>query len=73
MCYWFAQVGIDQPIVDRSGNCGNLTSAVGPLAVDEGLVAAVDSVARPPVRSVGAIRTARRLMAGVVHPADELR
>lgn len=36
--YWFAQIGIDEPVVDWSGNCGNLTSAVGPFAVDEGIV-----------------------------------
>jgi 2-methylaconitate cis-trans-isomerase PrpF len=38
--YWFAQVGIDTAQVDWSGNCGNLTTAVGPFAIDEGLVAA---------------------------------
>jgi 2-methylaconitate isomerase len=42
--YWFAQVGVDEPVVDWSGNCGNLTTAVGPFAVDEGLVAAVEPV-----------------------------
>lgn len=42
--YWFAQVGVDRPVVDWSGNCGNLTSAVGPFAVDEGMVAAVEPV-----------------------------
>jgi 2-methylaconitate cis-trans-isomerase PrpF len=36
--YWFGQVGIDRAVVDWSGNCGNLTSAVGAFAVDEGLV-----------------------------------
>jgi len=39
--YWFAQVGIEEPSVDWSGNCGNLTMAVGPFAIDEGLVAPV--------------------------------
>src|SRR5215211_1385056 len=42
--YWFAQVGVDAPIVDWSGNCGNLTTAVGPFAIDEGLVPAVEPV-----------------------------
>jgi hypothetical protein len=36
--YLFAQVGIDQALVDYRGNCGNLTTAVGPYAIDEGLV-----------------------------------
>jgi 2-methylaconitate cis-trans-isomerase PrpF len=42
--YSFAQVDVTRPIVDWSGNCGNLTSAVGPFAIDEGLVAAVAPV-----------------------------
>lgn len=37
--YLFAQVGIDDGIVDYAGNCGNLTAAVAPYALDEGLVA----------------------------------
>ena len=36
--YWFGQVSIDQPLVDWSGNCGNLTAAVGPFAIAQGLV-----------------------------------
>lgn len=36
--YTFAQVRIDRAIVDYGGNCGNMSSAVGPFAVEEGLV-----------------------------------
>ena len=36
--YYFCQVAIDQDFVDMSGNCGNLSSAVGPFAIHEGLV-----------------------------------
>lgn len=36
--YLFGAVAIDAPVVDWSGNCGNLTSAVGPFAIQEGLV-----------------------------------
>ncbi len=36
--YLFGQVGIDKAFVDWSGNCGNLTSAVGPFAIAHGLV-----------------------------------
>ncbi len=43
--YTFAQVAVDRPLVDWSGNCGNLSSAVGPFAVDEGLVRASDGEA----------------------------
>ena len=36
--YTFAQVAIDQSTVDFGANCGNMTSAIGPFALDEGLV-----------------------------------
>ena len=36
--YLFGQVSIDQPFVDWSGNCGNLTAAVGAFAIQQGLV-----------------------------------
>ncbi|RLI84211.1 3-methylitaconate isomerase [Archaeoglobales archaeon] len=36
--YLFGQVGIEKYEIDYSGNCGNLTSAVAPFAIDEGLV-----------------------------------
>ena len=36
--YLFGQVSIDKPFVDWSGNCGNLTAAVGPFAISNGLV-----------------------------------
>lgn len=40
--YTFGQVIVDKPIVDPSINCGNLSSGVGPFAIDEGLVKAVE-------------------------------
>ncbi|WP_322632739.1 PrpF domain-containing protein, partial [Vibrio sp. OPT18] len=36
--YLFGQVAIDKPFVDWSGNCGNLSAAVGPFAIHSGLV-----------------------------------
>jgi 2-methylaconitate cis-trans-isomerase PrpF len=36
--YTFAQVSVDSPVVDLAGNCGNMSSAMGPFAIDEGLV-----------------------------------
>ena len=36
--YLFGQVAIDQDFVDWSGNCGNLSAAVGPFAIEQGLV-----------------------------------
>ena len=38
--YLFGQVAIDQPVVDWSGNCGNLSAAVGPFAIANGLLQA---------------------------------
>lgn len=36
--YYFGQVSIDKPFMDWSGNCGNLSSAVGPFAIKSGYV-----------------------------------
>ena len=36
--YLFGQVSIDKPFVDWSGNCGNLSAAVGPFAIQAGLL-----------------------------------
>ncbi|HHF0511140.1 MULTISPECIES: 2-methylaconitate cis-trans isomerase PrpF [Vibrio] len=36
--YLFGQVSIDKPFVDWSGNCGNLSAAVGPFAIHAGLI-----------------------------------
>jgi probable AcnD-accessory protein PrpF len=36
--YLFGQVAIDKPVIDWSGNCGNLTAAVGAFAISHGLV-----------------------------------
>ncbi|MBY5993309.1 2-methylaconitate cis-trans isomerase PrpF [Ferrimonas balearica] len=38
--YLFGQVAIDKPVIDWSGNCGNLTAAVGAFAIENGLVEA---------------------------------
>ncbi|MEX8518827.1 MAG: 2-methylaconitate cis-trans isomerase PrpF [Leptothrix sp. (in: b-proteobacteria)] len=38
--YLFGAVAIEQPVIDWSGNCGNLSAAVGPCAISTGLVAA---------------------------------
>lgn len=36
--YTFAQADLDRPIIDYEGNCGNISSGVGPFAIDAGLV-----------------------------------
>lgn len=43
--YTFGQVVVDAPVVDYGATCGNLSSVVGPFAIDEGLVSAPDGEA----------------------------
>ena len=40
--YLHGQVAVDRPVIDWSANCGNLSVAVGPFAIDEGLFAPTD-------------------------------
>jgi len=42
--YDFGQVSVDMPVVGKTMNCGNISSAVGPFAIDEGLVEAVEPI-----------------------------
>ncbi|MDR3591610.1 MAG: PrpF domain-containing protein [Negativicutes bacterium] len=42
--YTFGQVSFETDFVDYGGNCGNISSAVGPFAIDEGLVEPVEPV-----------------------------
>ncbi|GAA5444634.1 2-methyl-aconitate isomerase [Microbulbifer sp. NBRC 101763] len=50
--YLFGQVSIDKPMVDWSGNCGNLTAAVGAFAINSGFVDA----ARIPENGICTVR-----------------
>jgi probable AcnD-accessory protein PrpF len=50
--YLYGQVIIDKPFVDWSGNCGNLSTAVGPFAIANGLVDA----ARVPRDGIATVR-----------------
>lgn len=45
--YLFAQVSLDRPLVDVTPNCGNMLAAVGPFAIEQGLV-----VPRSPITPV---------------------
>lgn len=40
--YTFGQVSFVEPIIDYTGNCGNISSAVGAFAIDEGMIEAVE-------------------------------
>jgi 2-methylaconitate cis-trans-isomerase PrpF len=44
--FTFGQVSIEKPLIDMRGNCGNISAAVGPYAIDEGLVPCQESVTR---------------------------
>lgn len=50
--YLFGQVSIDSAFVDWSGNCGNLSAAVGPFAISSGMVDA----SRIPQNGVAVVR-----------------
>ena len=47
----FAQLAMERELVDRAGTCGNITAAVGPFAIDEGLVPAVEPTTRVRIRA----------------------
>ena len=46
--YTFAQVSVDKPLVSYKGNCGNISSGVGPFAIERGLLKAKEGMT--PVR-----------------------
>jgi 2-methylaconitate isomerase len=87
--YLFGAVAIDAPIIDWSGNCGNLVSAVGPFAIGEGLVApkadglalvriwqvntAKKILAHVPVRQGAVIETGGFQLDGVAFPGAEIK
>jgi hypothetical protein len=48
----FGQVDVERPIVEFLGTCGNISSAIAPFAIDEGMVAAVEPVTTVRVLSV---------------------
>jgi 2-methylaconitate isomerase len=87
--YLFGQVAIDRPLIDWSGNCGNLTAAVGPYAIAQGWVKAPRDgvaiariwqqniakriVAHVPVRGGEVVEEGDFELDGVTFPAAEIR
>lgn len=49
--FLFGQVGVDRAAVDWSGTCGNISAAIGPFALEHGLVAATDPITAVRVRN----------------------
>jgi 4-oxalomesaconate tautomerase len=67
--YLFLQVKVDEPVVSSSQTCGNILAAVGPFAIERGLVAAGDATTDVRVRMVntGGLATLRvRTPGGIV-------
>ena len=87
--YLFGQVAIDRAFIDWSGNCGNLTAAVGPFAVSQGWVDASSDgtarvriwqqnvskliVAHVPVRGGEVVEDGDFVLDGVTFPSAEIR
>jgi len=87
--YLFGQVAIDRPLIDWSGNCGNLTAAVGPFALAEGWAKAPrdgealvriwqQNIAKRihahvPVRDGAVVEEGDFVLDGVTFPAAEIR
>ena len=87
--YLFGQVAIDRELIDWSGNCGNLTAAVGPFAVSHGWVKARGDglvpvriwqanigkriVAHVPVCDGEVVEDGDFVLDGVTFPAAEIR
>jgi probable AcnD-accessory protein PrpF len=78
--YLFGQVAIDRAFVDWSGNCGNLTAAVGAFAISGGLIDAdrvprdgIAEVAHVPMTAGEVQETGDFELDGVTFPAAEVR
>jgi 2-methylaconitate isomerase len=57
--YSFFQLSPKSAVVDTSGNCGNMSSAMGPFAVDEGLVAATGGAAEVRIHNTNTAKIIR--------------
>lgn len=55
--YTFAQIPLRTSGVDYSGNCGNMASAIGPFAVEEGLVETVDGLVTVRIHNTNTSKT----------------
>ena len=64
--YHFGQVSVDKPKIGYQGNCGNISSAVGPFAIDQGIVAAEEPITEVRIFQVN---TKKLIIAEVPVPA----
>jgi hypothetical protein len=63
--YLFAQVRVAEGVVDTSANCGNMLAAVGPFAIEAGLVPAHGNITRVRIHNVN---TGKRIEAVIATP-----
>ncbi len=68
--YLFAQVSVNEQIVDTRPNCGNMLAAVGPFAIEQGMVAATEGTTRVRVYNVN---TSAKIEAIVQTPGKRVR
>lgn len=68
--YLFAQVSVDDPVVDTAPSCGNMLSGVGPFAIETGMVAAGEEETRVVIFNVN---TGSRIEAIVKTPGGTVR
>jgi len=87
--YLFGAASIDKPFINWSGNCGNLTSAVGPFAIEQRFVKAAQDgvaivriwqaninakiIAHVPVRNGEVVEEGEFELDGVTFPAAEIK
>lgn len=87
--YLFGAVDIGRPVIDWSGNCGNLSAAVGPFAIAQGLVSARPEglasvriwqanigktiVAHVPMRGGAVLESGEFMLDGVAFPSAEVQ
>ena len=67
--YLFAQVKVTERLVDTSPNCGNMLAAVGPFAIEAGLVPIEDGVTRIRIHNVN---TGKLILAEIQTPAGRV-
>ena len=63
--YFFAQVGVEDRLVDYKPTCGNILSGVGPAAIEMGLLEAADGIT---TINIHAVNTGARVVASVHTP-----
>jgi 2-methylaconitate cis-trans-isomerase PrpF len=67
--YFFAQVSVEKQLVDYKPTCGNMLTAVGPAAIEMGLVPVMDSVTEIKIR---AVNTGAKIIAQVQTPDNHV-